>query len=263
MNIFLHSPFGLLTQEATTLFLLAKYLGGKQGAVSQLICNGIFSLCERDAESEWGRGLLSCSACIGEQRMLGQMCNLSYAELSTYLDAAQVSETKRWIDSVKNEELLSCTIEKTSVFELCVGSFQSRFGTVAPNLDEIHHEEVLRRLLLASARMLLASNNFLVQERPELLLVAGGEDFITRTLLYQSYASNVPSAMIRWDPVDRQVLIVRSPAATQKRVDVNVYSSELLALPQAEWPLEVRRSICAIAQFLDVPLHSLLDPHHE
>jgi len=200
-------PYGAASQEAGVIYLLTNHLRARFADVHQLKCNGVFSLCDRDAETSWNRKLVSCSSCMAQQRELAQWANIGSFELSRFLSPKEVQASKRWILEMEAKDLLTCEFHGANLFSLVEGSFFNRFSTRIPDLNNKLHEQYLRRLLLASLRAVLASGRFFRTHQPELSLLAGGDDFLSKSYLLEVLKRKGDILLFKWEASARSIRI--------------------------------------------------------
>ncbi|MCB0310827.1 MAG: hypothetical protein KDD42_06315, partial [Bdellovibrionales bacterium] len=200
-------PYGTSSQEAGVISLLANYLRTAYPDVSQLVCNGVFSLCDRDAELGWNRDLHSCARCLVDQSALGNWSGSSILQLSQFLKPIDLLETKRWVLSLSPSDFLKAKFRGMNVYEICGGTIAHRFGSNLRNMTSKTHEPYVRRVMLSAIRLALASARFSTMQMFDLALVAAGPDFISRTFIAQCKALGRPVAEFHWEVGTRAVTI--------------------------------------------------------
>ena len=252
MKIALFTPFGSSSRESGIIYLLANYLHDIYPEIMQLRCNGLFSLCDRDAERNWKRPLQACFACGGEQARLAAWSRVKSTCLSRYLLPRDVDETRRWILSVEEHDLTTARFREVNLFPFCRSSFRSRFGSETPDILNKSHCQVLRRLLLSAARHMLAVDRFHRKYAPDVVFAPGGEDFISALFLSRSNVQGVRPYVLTWD------LHSRSTTVANPRTSA-VYSCSLLIDKVTEmrsdpstWPRELLSMIGEILSFLEL-----------
>ena len=204
MRIVVHSPFGSMSEETGVIYLLARYLRRVFPDIAQLRCSGAFSLCDRDAESSWRRTFHTCFRCMQDQRELAAWADINVRDLSSYTAPAELLDTRRWISFLPVEALSDAAYNGVMAFPFIRGSLKNRLGVDDPQAPNRRHEQMVRRMLLASVRTWLAMRRFNEQHRPDLMIVAGGDDFISHSVFAQCRSQCVPTALVRWVLGDRQ-----------------------------------------------------------
>jgi len=207
MKIALFAPYGALSQETGLIYLLGNYLRRTFPQVVQLRCNGLFSMCDRDAERGWTRSLSGCFRCLGEQRDLARWSGVTVEELSRYLSPNDIEATKRWILGVATDQLPWTNFDGQNFYSLALGSWQNRFNVSRPELANPLHEQILRRFMLSASRAYRAAETFHARVGPRLTLVAGGGDFLSRSFVAQAQAAKHDVAVCTWDVSKRAVMV--------------------------------------------------------
>jgi hypothetical protein len=283
MHIVIHSPYGSYSRETGLIYLLANYIRDTVHQVSQLRCNGFFSLCNRDRE--WGleRRIDSCAICMNEQSRLGLWAGIEVQDLSSFISSREISETKSWILGLRREELPEAEFGGFNVFQLCKASLidrvvekkkqpvHERSGvsdlTSEPlaiaNADDIaiseKYEDLARRLMLSAVRMVVAARNFNQRVWPDLVLASSERDFISSSLVQQSRNMAIPAVTFEWDEVERMTRVGNSEGE---------YFSSPLVLENISnmrsnyktWSAEVIRMIEDLAAFLKIDINQLSLP---
>lgn len=252
MKTLVFTPFGAVSQEAGVIYLVANYLKSLYPDVSQLTCNGVVSLCDRDAENGWARSFMGCTSCAGEQRTLARWAALETVALSSFLNPDDIWESQRWISRLSTGELLTAAFEGVRIYELCAASVQSRFGALAPDLGNAGQEQFVRRIMLAALRVTLASRRVHLKIRPDLTLVSGGSDFMTRSYIQQAEMQRRDVVMFRWEVGTRAVLIRRSGSSQVYHCDF-IFDDVTSMRPEIEsWPPEILSSVHGALGFLGI-----------
>ncbi|MCO6432299.1 MAG: hypothetical protein J5J00_15705 [Deltaproteobacteria bacterium] len=252
MKIALHAPFGSLNLEGGLMYLIANYLRGSGHEVAQLRCNGTFSLCDRDGETSWKRSLDSCLKCSSEQRSLASWGEIAVKDLSSFLTPGEIVDSRRWLLSTPREQLESLSLRGISLYNLCRGSFAARFGTETPDLNNRKHEPMTRRMLLSAARMCLATRRFLNHFSPEVLLVAGGRDYITRSLLVQAEMQKREYVLFSMDSSQRSINIHHPREDKTLACHLLLTDVTMMRADIKTWPPEVVSEIESVLGFLHI-----------
>ena len=257
MRIALTVPFGSMSQESGVIYLLANYLRSLSVEVLALTCNGAFSVCDRDRETSWKRGVETCLVCMGGQKELVAWSGIREEELSRFISPSLVEETKRWIVSLPARDLFQAEFRGVKPFELSRKSFSARFGAVDPDLNNRNHEQFLRRFMLGVARMALATRRFNTKLMPDLTLVAHGEDFITQTVISELKAASRGVVVFKWDHHTRSVNITHP--FEQKTLSCEVLIERVSAMRNdcKTWPPALIGIVEEILGFLGVSEESL------
>ena len=253
MGLVVCSPYGLMREESGVLGLLANYLSKSSWPVSLLRCNGAFSICDRDGESGWRREPESCFACMQEQSCLAGWAAVPVHELSSFLLAEDVLESKRWVlELTSDEHLLAARFHDHPVFDLCRGSFHYRFGLDHPDLRNKNQEQALRRLMMSAVRAILACERFNRQAAPELALVSGGGDYISA--VYSACARRQGSrvAQFVWDLAARTVRVIHPVSNREYACPLVFEDVTSMRADSRTWPFELIQILDELLVFLDV-----------
>lgn len=252
MKIITHAPYAQASNEGGLIHLIANYLHVNFGEVSQLRCNGAFSLCDRDEETSWQRDMSSCLRCMNEQQSLASWSGIYTQDLSSYIHSDEILESRRWMFSVATDQLLRLSLKGINLSELCKESFAARCGVGEPDLMNKRHEQVLRRLLLSAARMCLAVRRFHRTFDPDLCLISGGRDFITRSFVKQSIELNKEIALFQMDLNERCIKIRKISTGKFYTSELMLSDVTTMRSDPRTWPQEVVRLIEDILTFLNV-----------
>lgn len=210
MKIAFLSPYGVLSQESGLIFLLGNYLRRMFPDVVALRCNGLFSVCDRDAEKGWQRGFQTCFRCMAEQREFAQWSGIQVADLSPHLDPADVERSRRFVTALPTEQLPWAQFEGQNLFSLAIGSWQNRFNVSRPDLNNSLHEQMIRRFMLSASRAYLVAKRFRAAFAPDLVIASGGSDFISRSFAAEASISGGSFVRCAWD-VSRRAILVSHP----------------------------------------------------
>jgi len=257
MKIAVHAAYGTSSEETGVIFLLAKYLNRFFPDMIQLRCSGAFSHCDRDAESQWKRGLETCFKCMHEQKELSGWADLRLLDLTSYLSASEVLETRKWISYASTEELLQSTYDGIQPSELIGGSFKNRFGVETPNLANRNHEQVARRYMLAALRTSLAAKTFAAKEQPDLTFIAGADDFISRSTMEQLKAAKLQSVVFYWDLAGHVIKIVHPRVNSVYSCGIVIEGLSSMRSDVKTWPTELLSMIDEIISFLEIDIHQI------
>lgn len=242
------------------MYLLANYLKVSFPEVVQLRCNGVFSLCDRDADSSWTRGMASCFTCMSDQRALSSWSGVPVQDLSSFILPDDVTETKKWVLSLRDDQLLAAEFRGVSVYEVARESFANRFGSVAPDLANKNHEQYLRRLLLAAVRMSIAANRYHSKFAPDMSLVAGGRDYLTRAFVMQGRALRRDVSTFRWDVNQRAIQIAHPREKKLLSCELVPEGIRGMRSDTRTWPSELTTIMNEIGAFLGLDSSQLSLP---
>lgn len=260
MKIAIFSPYGSSSQETGILGLLGNYVKSMFEQVWLLRCNGVFSLCERDAESGWRRGIQNCFRCMGEQARLAIWSGLPCEDLSAYVHPEDVLDSKRWVTTLPIDELEEANFAGIRIFDLCRGAFRSRFGSEQPDLRNPVQDETARRLMISSIRMCLATDRFHKEQHPDLVLVSGESDYITSSFIARSRARSRDIAIFRWDLTNRSIKITHPRTLQEFSCPLVFEDITGMRGDSRTWPWELVKIVEDILVFLELSSSQLSLP---
>lgn len=260
MKVVISSPMGCLNPETGIVHLLANYLRTVATEVTQLKCNGIFSICDRDVENGWRRSIDSCIGCMQEQGQLAAWSGANTVDLSKFLPPSDIEDTRRWILAIGATELHQAKFEDQRLFDLCGHLFRARFSTDLPVASNRQHDQFLRRLYLSQARMIMAARRFLFSYQPKLLFVSGERDSISKALGLEAEKLALRTVRFHWHPQERVIKITLPDSG--KSVACEIVITNLLALrnDSRTWPLEMVTALEDILDALGLSRGTILAP---
>lgn len=236
MNITAFLPYGLSLSEGHTTAVLLRYLQTMGLNVTELQCNGAFSVCDRGSEWSWKRTLTSCLRCQSEQARMAAWIECGRFEISRYVEPEKVEQSRRYLAELDDKALMGAEWNEEQLFPFVRHSFQLRFGaTTEPNVSNRQHMGYLRRLMLAAISSIDAFNVFLNSKQPDLVLSAGGEGFLSQTFEHVLMKRGVRFVQVRLNLKDRCVDFVKN----SKPGSSEIHSCPLLL----ENMLDVRREV--------------------
>lgn len=260
MKTVILTPFGSASQEVGLIYLLVNYLSQIHKDIAQLRCNGIFSLCERDCLTNWQRSFAACSDCLAEQIKLAEWSSVEAVELSQFLSAEDAMISKRWLSTLSSSGLERSRFKGTSIYQLCVESLAKRLGVDEPVLNNKMHEVIIRRLMLSALRMLLATKRFNNTFRPDLCLVAGGDDVVTRSFVEQSQQQKKEVVVFSWDMSGHSITITQLRTGRTCSCDLVLEGIAEVRKDFRSWPPEFLEKIDQVLAFLGISASQLTLP---
>ncbi len=245
-------PFGSLSEEAGLMHVLLQYMSNLCSSKQSLQCNGLFSLCDRDSLENWRRGLLSCARCIQDQSLLANCSQAQTVQLSSFLKPEEVRVTSRWMQRLADQDLTRAVYASHNIFDLCRGSFARRFDTLEPDLKHKHHLGFMRRLMLSATRALHVSKNYLQAQKPDLCLVAGGQDFISQSFCLEAKKKGVRLVRFSWDAGGRHVRVLHPESGAAYSCAFSLEDLSQIRGEVESWPAELVEILEEILLFLDL-----------
>ncbi len=263
MSIVSFAPYSSFTRSSGLIYLLANSARADGIPVKQLRCNGAFSICDKDSQAGGKRNFESCLNCIGEQQTLARWASMEMIELTRFISPEEIEASRRWLISVPTAQLLSASFVDYPGFARAEGSFQERMGTAVPDLQNKKHEQCARKLVITAIRAGIAMRRFLLKHTPRLILLDGGRDVLSKTLLEEvenlQGAGRVSTtvAVFSWNEIARanEVQLLRHNQAPQV-IDTPLVFDDVARLRTdvASWPREIVQGLRQLRIQMDVEI---------
>ncbi|MCB0328184.1 MAG: hypothetical protein KDD70_00935 [Bdellovibrionales bacterium] len=231
MKIVIFSPHGVFSPAHATTYMMLRYLSSLCYDVTQLHCNGAFSVCERDVDltnsgvAGSGEGTLRtiehCLQCSSEQRNFSDFSGAQLRKVTDFLIGEDLQATRQWVLERSAEELWNEEWYGLEVSNLIGGTFQRFCGEPTPRFKSQKHAGLVRQLTLASIRMALAGGKCINQMRPDWLWIPSGEEMLTKAL-YQT-AKMRASGMQKMQMVRFQAVLDGQMVLAQREGDPHPY----------------------------------------
>lgn len=219
-KISVYSPYGAYGEEVGTLTLFSYFIRDMFLGVYPLACNGAFSLCERDNEIVGERSIRNCMSCFKEQKLHHNSIGASAIEISSLLRPREIRETHEWVSSLATADLNGAVYGGMQIGELLDRVYRRR-GANFSLFDVAQDDETLvRRGLLVVARVIEAARRFISIYNPDLILVARGDDILTRPFVQTAKALGAKVSTFRWDLGVRSVLVSHPTHETYWRCEI-------------------------------------------
>lgn len=219
-KISVFSPYGAYGEEVGTLTLFSYFIRDMFLGVYPLACNGAFSLCERDNEIVGERSIRNCMSCLKEQKAYHNSIGAPAIEISSLLRPKDIRETHEWVSSLSAADLSRAVYGGEQVSEILERVYRRR-GANLSLLDVAQEDEtLLRRGLLVVARMMEATKRFVSIYNPDLILVARGDDILSRPFVQIAKALGVKVSTFRWDLGVRSILVSHPTHETYWRCEI-------------------------------------------
>lgn len=246
-------PYASMSQESGIVYLLSHYLKEMHPAFTQVVCNGVFACCDRDRITDWSRAAAHCAKCVHEQQAMAQWAGLEHHELSKYLPAEDIVKTRRWVSAHSAEELWQEEWFGLSLRSAIKGSLSERIGTLEPDFRNRLHQSLVKRFSLVAVRMANASKRLNNRFRPDMVLVANGDDVITRSYIDTAEQSGIRCIRFKWNMGSRRVMIFSDNRSDYFPCEVLLDNLAQVRIDVTSWPEELLRLLDNILDFLEVP----------
>lgn len=257
MRISFFAPFGKLAQESGLMHLLGTYIlsGANQNSgheVRHLVCNGAYGCCDRDGENGWKRKIGQCASCTHEQRVFADSVGFEEDWLGSFLSPDDFVETARAIDAIPNSELLGLGLAGQPFFPLAEHSLRQRLGTARIDIENLNHAKILRMHYLFVWQALLASKRFRAKVRPDLCLVAGGDEYLSRSLIAELRMAGVLVSTFKWRISERSVTVAHPTSGATFASEFVLTEKGAFRSDIQTWPADIIQIASELAKFLNI-----------
>lgn len=244
MKIVVFSPHGVFSPAHATTYMMLRYLHSLCAEVTQLHCNGAFSICERDLEKGSQRTLEHCLRCSAEQRQFADFSGAQARKITDFLTGEDLQRSRQWVLERDAEELWNEEWFDLSIAELIESTFLRFTGEPQPRFKSQKHAGIIRQLALTAIRMSLAAGKCVNQLRPDWLWVPSGEEMLSKSLLASASlrANGMPKMqVVKLQSVmeGQMVLAHRDGDAHPYRVQNIIDSLDDVRADIDSWPKEV------------------------
>ena len=236
---------------------MLRYLHSLCGEVTQLHCNGAFSICERDTEKGGQRTLEHCLQCSAEQRSFVDFSGAQARKVTDFLAGDDLQKTRQWVLEKDAEELWNAEWYGLSVSHLIENTFRRITDEAQPRFRSQKHSGLIRQLTLASIRMAIAGGKCVNQLRPDWLWVPSGEEMLTKSfhasaMLRASGMTNMQ--IVRFETVlDGQMVLAQREGDSQPYRVQNIIDSLVDVRSDIEsWPKEVMSEFDQFFRYLGI-----------
>ena len=260
MKTVVFTPYGSASPETGVIYLLANYLTKGFPDIYQLTFNGICSISERDAEVDWKKDIESWFRCIADQKRLAHWSGIETLEFSPYLPCTEIEKTRRWILKLTDDQLAALDFNGLDLFPLVKDSFANRFGIAIPNVQNKLHIPYLRQLLLACLRTQHATERFVQMETPNLIFIAGGDDFITKGFVEATKNSSADVVVFRWRVNDRCVTVTHPRIEDDFKCPLVLEDIASMRSDYRTWPHEIITILKDIMGFIGISENQMALP---
>lgn len=250
MKILNFTPFGCQRKESSLIGLLSTYLAQFDFSISHVVCNGVFSLCDRDAATSWRRGMTSCLACSTEQNAIATYSGAKIRRLSEFLQPDDIQDSRRWVLKRDVEQLLNAKFRGIQTKEVILGTFARRFGHFEPDLRNQQHREFLEKLSLTCFRMFAASFRCVEAERPTLIFSLSSDDTLSRCFSRVAESLKLDLVSFRSEEGSRYIKIFRPHDSKVYPCELRLESIAELDRAVDDWPSEIVQIVEEILEFL-------------
>lgn len=238
-------------QETGLLGLLSCYLQSAH-QVSLVRCNGLFSSCHRDEETNWHRTIESCFSCTAEKTKLSKWASIELEELSVCLSNQDIERTRRWVNSLDANQLEDAKFDACIPSIWCQPIVLSRFGQIF-NPENKQHEVFLRRMILMVVRLRLAARRYIFSKKPDIIFLNNEADFISKAFNEAATDFGLAVFTATWKTQRRCIVIEDWNSGRSMDSDLILPSVTDFRNDITSWPVELVDRLEAVLSFAKIP----------
>ncbi len=260
MSLYLCAPYGGSAPEAGLMYLLANYSKIFGIEAAQLRCNGVVPVCDFDESRNWKRTVTSCATCISSQRPFATWAGITSVDLSSYVIAERVIEGERSLQFLSQDELKNVEIGGLNLFDIAAQSVTLRMKGEGRVLTPVETTDIVRQYVRAAHRAVYAARQFFAISKPTLLVVAGGDDLITKSFVAVAESMGRAVGVFSWDGGERAVRIRKTLSSEKVLCGLVVENVLRMRNDVKTWPREVSKTLDDILSFLGISTEQLTLP---
>jgi hypothetical protein len=215
----------------------------------QVVCDGVFSFCERDKKTGWRRNITSCLNCESEQYIFSKNINHNRIPLSSSISSTLELQIEKLICALDKDELHHLAsntstskaskeilsesntdeISKIAFFySLSLGSFSSIFDNVEPDFSNSSHIIALKHILGTAVKMYFAAKNLFSASSEPFLLLLESQDVLTQAIQQAAEACSKEVLLVTQNDdnlssEDRSCSLLHTRKATRYNIDPEVF----------------------------------------
>ena len=230
-NILL-APYGQQQLETSSLHLIARYLTEQGVDIQKLIFDGATT---GDLSEHVGfAGILESVKKISDQKKYAQWSGCKLTMLSDFLSAQDSVKTKRWVMQLDQSDLKSVSVEGVSLEQMLV----------------VAKLELTKANLIAAWHSLLIAQKTILRLKPQIAILAQGNDLITQSFLQTLITSKIRTVGLSLN--DKESILTVSDSSSEQDFSLEVYRGDLFRLPSDSnrWPTRIIEEVKAVCNFL-------------
>lgn len=260
MSITLVTPLSSASPESGLMYLLGAYANSVGIEVTQVRCNGVLPVCDRDEEIGWERSITSCLHCAASQRPYAQWGGIASKDLSESVSPKDLLTLSRTLEVLPAEDLEKFEFNGRVLSSL-VSASRDNWAQSTGKMTEAMPLSMQKRWLLSSGLMLGAARSYLLRYRPVSLVVARGDDVISSSWI--AAAEDLPRSVVQcaWDGAERAVKIaVRGTKSDTILCSLVIENLLSMRNDVKTWPKEVTRTLDELLSFIGISSEQLSLP---
>jgi hypothetical protein len=148
--------------------------------VRYVMCDGLFSDCDVFWKAVDPRPADACMRCMAGTTALAAQNGMPYQFLGRYLDPQEARTARKWVTSLRRDELLSAVYGDWAIAEWVRGSIHSHFRHSRLDITDREVERTTRSYLYSGLIAAFAIERLLDDYQPDVLLLFNGRQSSTR-----------------------------------------------------------------------------------
>jgi hypothetical protein len=249
MRIDIAPSTDLQKQENGLINLVARYLQ-PSNQINLVRCNGIMGVCHRDEEANWHRNFDSCFNCMSQRVQVANWTGSQLQDLSSYLTAEDVDSSRKWVNSLSQEELITAHFDGCTPWDWVNQFFKARFSQSIPTPSNRQHDYFVRKLYLSIVRIRIAARRYLFANKPEKIILPVGNDLINQALSEVAIDFGIGLYTVKWRNDLRLNEIEDYHASKSIQSEVVVGSVFEIRSEPETWPLDLLNKLEEIVDFM-------------
>ena len=146
---------------------------------------------------------------MSEQKATADWATLRAKTLSSFLVPDDIVQSKKWIASVKRQDLLQSEFRGIPLWEICRDDINARFGECDGVSTSPLQDQAIRDLMLSAVHTLVSVDRFITTVAPSLHLIAGGNDTLSAAYKTVVQKGRFEAAVFSYD-AQEEVIAVES-----------------------------------------------------
>lgn len=195
-NVLIFRPYGVSINHFAVEQAICGQLGLLGAKVNWLICNGIFSECDRHWQLiNRNDKKDACQRCVGFAVHIRNQFKLAMAGLGEHLTQADYTYVDDWLAALHPSELSAAELEGWQLGEWSMSSVNTHLRCAQILLDDPAHVVAYRAYLRSAALTAVAFRNYLAKSPVDALFLMNGRTAASRTVYEIARSRGIPVAV--------------------------------------------------------------------
>lgn len=195
-NILIFRPYGVSVNHFAVEQAICGQLGLLGAKVNWLICNGIFSECDRHWQLiNHNDKKDACQRCVGFAVHIRNQFKLDMAGLGEWLTQADYTYVDDWLAALHPSELSVAVMEGWQLGEWAMSSVNTHLRCAEILLDDPLHVSTYHAYLRSAALTAVAFKNYMAKSKVDALFLMNGRTAASRTIYEIARSLGIPAAV--------------------------------------------------------------------